>query len=977
MRAVRRFILLAVALVVSQGAGAQYYDTGASPAGVKYRLIESDSVRIITPSHFEGSARRALHYMEAMRPSVDFGLDYGVGTKIPVVFHAANSASNGLSIWAPRRMELGGMPSEGGQSTPWLKHLTVHEYRHVAQYAALNRGIVKGLSYLLGEQALLLGSGLMPFWWLEGDATEAETQMTTFGRALQPSFTMHYRAVGRKMLAKENPDVWFGGSYNGHVPSHYHLGYQLVSTANTLAGEYVWDEVVDYAVRYPYTIFATELGMRRRLGYSTRDLFYKTFERLNDHWESLPERSDSAERIVLLDSANYTTYRHPLWLDNERLVVLKGDYNTTTRFVEVDTSSGRERTLFHIGYLHSRPAIVGGRLYWCEMQQLSSFAQHMGAVLCSADIDGKNRSYPIGKDIYALYPTEFDGQLAYGRYNPDGSYSIVCSAGEMTLADGMQLCGLAAQDEWLYYITLGGCGMAIERVRPSDWRSEIVKMATKATLSDLRAEGGRLYFGSTYSGYDEVHSICLETLAESRLTTSRYGSFYGSPSPDGERLALATYDASGYGLALSSADSLAAVGAEWLPCNVVNPATYRWEGVKNVDDENFGAGEHYDQREQLPSKPYRKALGLMNFHSWAPIYYLPDQLMGGNLSNVGIGLMATSQSLLNTAFTTVGYRFVPSSGNHLATLNFKYVGWAPKVELSANLSSTPPQSYPLQGIVMEGGEYYKSYDFTQNEPPQFAGRYYSLYGRVSLPIVLGHSHFTHTLTPAVEFSHTNDKLFNPYTLSFSTHTTAVAATVQWNGYVRQALRDLQPRLGAALIVGCGKSLSADLNTPTTIGAFARFYLPGFGANDGFMARVSYQDILGRGPLNYALNFSWLTPRGSHLVAAEDVAWPDSQVGGSLQYSAPLCYPDVGVTGVMLLKRVRYNLFVDALVGKRPVSGGVVGYRGYFTTGADLYADTSWFRLPEQADVSLRLSCYYVPIAREQKVSLSVGANISF
>ena len=276
----------------SLSASAQFYNTGASPDHIRWREYESGKGhRVVAPDYFDHSARRVLRYMDTVSHSITHGLPVERLLSSPVVMHTENSASNGLSIWAPLRIEMSGMPAAESYSTSWLRQLSVHEFRHTAQYSALNRGFIKALYPVLGQQWMLLTSGLMPFWWIEGDATDAETQASHFGRGLQPSFTMHYRAVGRRILDGSNPDVWFGGSYNQYVPSHYNLGYQLVSMANTQAGRYVWGDVVDYVTEKPYTIFPTEWAMRRRLGYSTEELFYSTFGNLNDWWDSLPDAS--------------------------------------------------------------------------------------------------------------------------------------------------------------------------------------------------------------------------------------------------------------------------------------------------------------------------------------------------------------------------------------------------------------------------------------------------------------------------------------------------------------------------------------------------------------------------------------------------------------------------------------------------------------------------------------------------------------
>ena len=68
-----------------------------------------------------------------------------------------------------------------------------------------------------------------------------------------------------------------------------------------------------------------------------------------------------------------------------------------------------------------------------------------------------------------------------------------------------------------------------------DWRRRASRYRSAyITLSNLRAGGGRLYFGSIASGRDEAHCFDLKTRREYRITTSAYGSFMPVPWRDGE-----------------------------------------------------------------------------------------------------------------------------------------------------------------------------------------------------------------------------------------------------------------------------------------------------------------------------------------------------------------------------------------------------------------------------------------------------------
>lgn len=962
-------------------ASAQLYSLGSSPSDIRWCEVEGGRVRVIAPDYAEQVARKVLFFADTLTNTIGYGLapngESIVPLAMPFVVHAESSASNGITIMAPERIEINTMPSVGGFATPWLRHLTLHEYRHAAQYARLFDSTARLFYYLLGEQALLAITGVMPFWWLEGDAVDAETQATLFGRALQPSFTMHYRAVGRRILESKNPDRWFSGSYNEYIPSHYHLGYQMTTTANTLAERYVWGEIMDYASRKPYTITPFEWVMRKQLGYSTEGLFRATFERLNNHWESLLAREDSATKIPNATPNKhrntYTQTKYPLWLDNERVVVVETTFDTPSAFVEIDTASGARRTLRHIGALNSRPAIVGEYIYWTEMQQISSFSQHIGSVMCRARKDGKgDTERALSKEIYALFPTDYNGSLAYVRYNFEGTYTVVLPEGEFALPEGSECHGLAAVGNKLYLLTTSDEGMAIESLTPASGEWGVVKPASRVTLSDLTASNNRLYFGSIASGYDEVHTIDLSTGTEERLTTSRYGSFYGSPSPDGSKLALAVYDAEGYHLA--TAPNKAQQIVEWstLPRNVVNSEVYRWENVLCIDTLAYGAEQIAESKERVKAKHFGKAANLLNIHSWAPAYYRPEQLMSGNLSNIRLGATISSQSLLSDAVTTLGVYYLPR-GVVGANLNLKYTGWVPKFEFNISTDTAQPAASSREGLMFENGDYAYSYDYSNSqmgyEQRLPRGRY-SLFGRASLPVVLSNSYITSVLTPAIEAAHNNNHLYSPTTGDYYKGQTSAAATLQWNSYTRSAYRNLQPRWGLALIGGVGKCF-APFATPTTVGAYLRAYTPAFGLNDGFTLRASWQGIEGNGALNYALDFGWLTPRG-----ARSQIYPDDQIGGSVQYDTPLFYPDWGASGIVMIKRLRASLFVDTLWGRVWREDGAKAWSGATTLGVDLWADTSWLRLPEQGDLTFRVGCYF-DRREPTKPTITGGLNLNF
>ena len=230
-------LLLILALVVSglittNRCSAQFYSWGVDPASFRWKQMKGDNYRVVYPSINQEVANRMVHYLDAVQKDIAYGYKYEQ-MSIPFIVHPANMRSNGLVMWLPKRVEFLSTPAIDGYSMPWTKQLVAHEYRHAAQYNNLNRGLIKGLSYVLGQQSSTVGLLFMPLWMMEGDAVQIETEMSTYGRGLQPSFSMEYRAVGDVYGKYKNFDKWICGSYKDNIPSHYALGYLVCRIAIT------------------------------------------------------------------------------------------------------------------------------------------------------------------------------------------------------------------------------------------------------------------------------------------------------------------------------------------------------------------------------------------------------------------------------------------------------------------------------------------------------------------------------------------------------------------------------------------------------------------------------------------------------------------------------------------------------------------------------------------------------------------------
>lgn len=970
MRRAFAVILLLCALCGVRRAAAQYYTWGSDPP-LKWKSIRTEDVRVIYPDTVSAVAQRTLFYIRTVRPDIAYGFTRGP-LRIPFVLHPENFQSNGLVMFLPKRVEFLTSPSLHGYSMPWIKQLVAHEYRHAVQYNNLNRGVIRALSYLFGQQGSTVGLLCMPVWALEGDAVMSETAMSSFGRGLQPSFSLAYRAMGpvgvdRKGRYRKNTDKWFCGSYRDYIPDHYELGYQICSYAWDRYGENVWNKVARYGARNPYVLATTRVSLQKYYHTNVNRLFRETFDALRRHWDSLPQTPDSATPLVELPAGNHTTYQWPLPLDDGGVLALKSDFDRTTRFVRIDPATGAERTICHTGMVSTRPVVADGRVWWTEYRRSKLFAQRVNSQLCWMDLaDGRPRT--VAGSRHALYPTPAGEALAWVEYAPDGSYAVVVqgAGGERQRYDapfGKELHGLAWDEvtEAFYVLVTDDSGMWLGRIGAEGLTP--LTAGAYITLSNLRAGGGRLYFGSIASGKDEVHCYALAEGRQYRITTSTYGAFDGAPASDGRELLLTTYDRLGYRAARQPiADSaLVAVVPTRLPTNLVNPVRRRWE-VVNLDTVRFTAADSLQQGAAYPARRYRKGTNLIDVHSWMPAAFDPFEAVDEHRVDVNVGLTLLSQNLLSNTEAFAYYGWNRNEGS-LFKVGVRYFGLGVHLDFDASYGGNqlfyalPAQRDPQTGLL-------------SSQPRPAPDKYYSFGLGASLPLLFQQGYHTRRLTLSTAWNYSNGRvaevdkavwydgrIVNIRDIGFreGLHKIAVGAT--WSDQVRLAHRDLAPRWGYTL--GATYTFNpADHNFSDLVSLYGQAYLPGAAPHNSVKVAATYQTSVGgyKYPWGYAplgYRSSRLIPRGftsSNILSNQYLAF-------SADYQLPVWYPEGGICSVIYFKRVRLNVGGDYA---QFLVAGAVGQarRRIWSAGGDLVIDFNVFRQPASATSTFKFSVYH-------------------
>ena len=960
-------LLLLCGLLATAEATAQYYSWGVDSPRHRWRQMKSESYRVVYPTTTEDVASRMMYYLGTVKDDINYGYRYPA-MSIPFVVHPENFNSNGLVMWMPRRVEFLATPSVNSFATPWVKQLIAHEYRHAVQYNNLNRGVFKALSYLLGQQSSTISLLVMPLWMMEGDCVMTETEMTTFGRGMQPSFTLPYRAYDDVGDAFKNIDKWFCGSYKDYIPDHYQLGYLLSRHAYNLTGRVLGDGIAELTSRRPYMVISTSWSMNEVIALSETKLFYDTFHTLASHWNKLPTKQTTTH-IPIPEPKSHTIYSHPQVTYDGDIIMLKEDLDRPTAFVRLD-SIGVERHIAYTGNVSTRPALSNmGRLWWTEYRRSTLFDHEVNSVLCYMDL-GEERPRYYAEHNNVLYPTPTIGQsLAWVEYTPDGIYTVVANgiaelSERTTLPCGSEIHGMAWDDQTmgLYIIVTDDDGMHIARVVRGG--TERVTRPSYSTLSDLRAKDGKLYFGSISSGLDELHYYDLREGKEYRISQSRYGSFNPMPYDD-NRVIATSYDRRGYLPVMQRVDNKREVKYRPAPPKILLPEGREWN-VVNLDTVRFTPADNAQIMAQTPPKRFNKFGHMFNIHSWAPMSYDPYNIVEENAIAFNLGGTIMSQNILSTTEGFLTYGWNQEEGSVWKGL-IRYYG------LGLNLW--------VRGVY--GGRqtlhtiYY--YDPTTQKVvfpdiPKL-GHYYSASVGATLPLLMQRGYHTRQLAISTVWNtsngmkvnvgkihYENGKISNFEKLGYSEGVRQLTCAITFQDYVRQAHRDFLPPYGFVAQGSYTLNPSSD-DMGHLLVTYGKLYTRGFAPHHSLCVEASYQNSFGGFQSkevlsNLSFSSTRLLPRG---WSSREIV-NKHYVATALNYQLPVCYPEMGIRGLIYFKRIRLNAGLDAASFYNPLfhpeTGDIITERYHIGSyGLDFGFDFNVIAMPEAATISAKFSLY--------------------
>jgi hypothetical protein len=938
--------------VFSAPSKAQFYNTG-DPPNVRWRTFHSNHFQFIFPAELEQQTRAYAVSFDEAWTKVTGQLNHQPKS-IPVVIHPYVSRSNGLVVWAPKRMEIYPVPPQTIDPQPWIQQLAIHETRHVAQISKLNQGFTRALSFITGEQSIGLAAGIIPAWFYEGDAVYAETAFSLSGRGRSPSFEMKINAQVSEDEKIFSYDKSQFGSYRDFVPNHYEYGYQMVAYASEKFGHDFWSETLDFTGRYPFIPFAFRRGMRKQQGISPDKLYQLAAENRKTERKIGNDLQDKSSQTVSPAKSEYINYYSPQYLNTNTLVVLKDGPGFVRQIVTLN-EHGEEKKLYIPGSLSvNRISANAGKITWSETIPDARWGNQSYSVIRVFDISTKTETQLTRKTRYYA-----------PSLSPSGNYIATIEN------DVLNNCYLVILDAWN--------GKIISREQTSEgsflqfpeWASEnelimtrqdekgkhIVSFDSSTGAWNTLLSGGQydltrptgndeiIYFNSTWSGKDEIFALERSSGNIYKLTYSDYGAFEPALIKNENSFVFTDYTNRGFEVRSVKAETKNL--SPFVP-PVEGPHPY-YAGVIE-EPVNFRPDE--EKSNEFNSKPYSKPGNLFNFHSWAPFSYDFENINPIDNPQIYPGLTLLSQNLINTAVSQLSYAY--KNGRHFTSNSFTYSGFLTVMEFGMNYGDDP--------LIYSGRD--------TIGPGEIKSDLLNIRTRFSIPLNLTMNRYIRGFTPSLQVNYNNSYYHYTFEDEYKRGRVSLDWQLNYYSYLRLAPKDISPRWGSQLRFRYFSSPFEKENFGSIFTTTAVGYFPGLFRHHSIRVRGNYQK---QNPVKYLYQSLIEFPRGFPVMRTEILYTLNAD------YFLPLLYPDLSIPGLIYLKRIRGAVFYDYALNNFRIYNQSLNQIQWmnqylFSTGTEIIADYHLFRLlfPFSSGIRINYLPKYGDIKAEFIFSINLG-----
>lgn len=974
--------LLAVLLCCAGGSAAGQSSVMETNApSVKWYQLNTPNFRVLYPQGFETQAQRVVNTLETIRDPEARTM----GTapkKISVILQNQSSLSNGFVTMAPRRSEFYTMPTQNYNflgTNDWLDALSVHEYRHMAQFQRSITGFNKLLFYVFGQQVTAgMAFAAAPMWFWEGDAVATETAFTGSGRGRIPQFDMLFRTnamEGRTF----NYHKQYLRSYKHNMPDHYVLGYNMITHLRKKTGDpMIWEKVVGRSWNVPFLPFAFSNALKRESGMYVTGLYDDLAQqRKKDYEQAVAGLTFTAfERINPRVHTAFTDYQFPQPLPDGRILAVKSGIGDIDQLVAL-SPDGTEKRIFTQGIVNESAMLSSekNRVVWNEFRYDPRWRVKNYGVVMGYDI-GAGRAAPITRQSRysgaAIAPEGIRVATVESRENYSIRLVVLNYAnGEVFKTFENPHNDMLAMPRWtedgksIVLLRTNGEGKTISRV---DFATGEVTDLLPRSLENIGHPvpwGPFVLFNSPTGGIDNLHAVNVLTGKRYQITTSRYGAFNPAVSPDGKWLYYNDQTRDGLDVVRMPMDTLS-----WEPfTGEVPSANFNYAHL--VEQE-----AHPTVLKEVPTttyspKRYRKAAGMINPHSWGPYFT-------GTLTRLNIGI--ASQDILSTTSIFAGYEYDLQEETGQWKAGISYQGFYPILDLQVIRADRKINEGLVGTEVITGTD-----TAVQVQELRFTWKETAVEGGFRIPLLTTSSRFLGSVqfanyvgyTRVTDFNNTisgdsrvvNRRVVNGDVTSVYTFFNYPAnGNLYYNHFsieayrlLKRSRRDINSKWGQFLLVNLYSTPYGGDYTGYQFSAYGTAYFPGLFKHHSIWGHLAYQksDVQ---QLFYtdttrsevADNMSYQFRNQIPLPRGQSVSRFINMYSASVNYTLPLWYPDIAIGPLLNFQRFRGNVFFDYARGESTFTGGTVS-QVYASIGGELRLDFNVMRFLPQFNVGLRYS----------------------
>ena len=872
---------------------------GANPSSVKWKKIRGTAAEIVFPQGADSAAMR-INAITQLLEKQSSGRLGNARLRIPIVLQTLPTVSNAYVGLGPWRSEFFLFPPQDALylgSTSWLDNLSVHEYRHVHQYANFRKGLSKFAYLIAGQEGqALANSASVPDWFFEGDAVYTETKYLSQGRGRLPGFFDPFRSL---WLAnkKYGYQKLRSGSMKDLVPNHYALGYLLVAHGYRSQGDGFWAKVTDDAARFKGLFYPLQSAIKRHTGLRFNEFVERAIDsfRLNMPVEI---NYSNSKMVNELDTKKVIDHRFPIFLGGDSVLALRRAYNQLAHWVIFSKGKASRLGIKNIGvddyYTYKGGNVVYAafspdpRWQWKENSDIilyniydrteqrvtrgkryfSPDLSNDGQQLIAVDIEpgGKTSLDLINRETgerMKRFESSFDTYFSYPVFNNSDSIVYVISRKDN-----------------------GTSGLLRLDIASGSFSEELPY--TNAPMSFLRIRRNKLMFTISQGQTNQFWEHDLVSGKSGILSIGVTGSYAGDIHEDGNKIVYSSPSAEGE--QVYSAD-YRFTEASIHPLKKANEADL-------MADVNASAD---------PITDYKKVEGLFRIHSWRPFYEQPEW----SFSLYG-------QNLLNTMVSSYEYVYNENEGSHRVGMNLAYGGLYPWITGGTN--------YTMNRTFRDSSRVIRWNEWTGNVglrlPLNFtAGK---LYKQLDLS--------TRLHAVSVDYGNKNNVSLKDRFIPYLQH------QISWAMQSQQAQQHIYPRF--AFVARLQSRMAIGNTNANQLFWGSQLYLPGVGRNHSLVLGFNYQsrDTLRQ----YSFSNGFAMARGYDAIDYPQM-WRTS-----FNYHMPLLYPDLGIGNIVYFLRVRSNFFYDDMHLKSLRTGNVINLR---SAGTEVFFDTKWWN---QQNVSFGL-----------------------